>query len=158
MIFWINLLKANKGDWASYVPGGFPDNVTSWKAVGPRTVRLQLNRSYNPIWFTNNELSQITPLPLAWDVTAIERTASRQHRSVEAGQHAGRGARRLPVPELRGEEPLGLRDQPDLVDRRRSLEARAADQLGAGDVRPQRKVRRSQQAETGEVRRAPIHE
>ncbi len=71
VIFWINLLKANKGDWASYVPGGFPDNVTSWKAVGSRTVQLQLNRSYNPIWFTDNELSQITPLPLAWDITAI---------------------------------------------------------------------------------------
>ena len=27
VIFWINLLKANKADWASYVPGGFPDNV-----------------------------------------------------------------------------------------------------------------------------------
>ncbi len=71
VIFWINLLKANKGDWASYVPGGFPDNVTSWKAVGSRTVRLQLSRSYNPIWFTDNELSQITPLPLAWDISAI---------------------------------------------------------------------------------------
>ncbi len=71
VIFWINLLKANKGDWASYVPGGFPDNVTSWKAIGPRTVQLHLGRSYNPIWFTDNELSQITPLPMAWDVTAI---------------------------------------------------------------------------------------
>ncbi len=65
--FWIHLLKANKASWASYVPGGFPDNVVSWKAVGPRTVRLKLNRSYNPIWFTDNELSQITPLPMAWD-------------------------------------------------------------------------------------------
>jgi peptide/nickel transport system substrate-binding protein len=80
VIFWINLLKANKAQWASYVPGGFPDNVVSWKATGPRTVRLGLNRSYNPIWFTDNELSQITPLPLAWetkcppgDVCAFER-------------------------------------------------------------------------------------
>ncbi|HEX3618408.1 MAG TPA: ABC transporter substrate-binding protein [Solirubrobacteraceae bacterium] len=67
VIFWINLLKANKAEWASYVPGGFPDNVISWTAVGARTVRLRLNRSYNPIWFTDNELSQITPLPMAWD-------------------------------------------------------------------------------------------
>ena len=58
--FWINLLKANKLNWASYVPGGFPDNVTSWTAIGSRTVRLTLNASYNPIWFTDNELSQIT--------------------------------------------------------------------------------------------------
>jgi peptide/nickel transport system substrate-binding protein len=67
VIFWINLLRANKADWASYVPGGFPDDISSYEATGARTVRLRLNRSYNPIWFTNNELSQITPLPMAWD-------------------------------------------------------------------------------------------
>jgi peptide/nickel transport system substrate-binding protein len=69
--FWIDLVKANRLDWASYVPGGFPDNVTSWAALGPETVRLQLNASYNPIWFTDNELSQITPLPIAWDRTSL---------------------------------------------------------------------------------------
>ena len=67
--FWINLLKANRSQWASYVPGGFPDNVESWTALGLRRIRLNLNAPYNPVWFTNNELSQITPLPLAWDRT-----------------------------------------------------------------------------------------
>ena len=67
VVFWIDLLKANRAEWASYVPGGFPDNVKSYVATGVRTVRLTLNRSYNPAWFTNNELSQITPLPLAWE-------------------------------------------------------------------------------------------
>ncbi len=69
--FWINLLKANKDNWASYVPGGFPDNVLSWKAPGPTTIQLRLNASYNPTWFTYNELSQITPLPIAWDRTSL---------------------------------------------------------------------------------------
>jgi peptide/nickel transport system substrate-binding protein len=69
--FWINLLKANTADWASYVPGGFPDNVTAWRAVSQRTIRLALNASYNPIWYTSNELSQITPLPIAWDRTSV---------------------------------------------------------------------------------------
>jgi len=69
--FWINLLKANKAHWANYVPGGFPDNVVSWQALGPTTVRLHLNASYNPSWFTDNELSQITPLPIAWDRTSL---------------------------------------------------------------------------------------
>jgi peptide/nickel transport system substrate-binding protein len=69
--FWINLLKANKDNWASYVPGGFPDNVLSWKALGPATIQLRLNASYNPTWFTYNELSQITPLPIAWDKTSL---------------------------------------------------------------------------------------
>jgi peptide/nickel transport system substrate-binding protein len=69
--FWINLLKANKANWASYVPGGFPDNVTSWKALGPAKIQLDLNASYSPTWFTYNELSQITPLPIAWDRTSL---------------------------------------------------------------------------------------
>jgi peptide/nickel transport system substrate-binding protein len=69
--FWINLLKANKAEWASYVPGGFPDNVMSWTALSPSVVQLRLNASYNPFWFTYNELSQITPLPIAWDRTSL---------------------------------------------------------------------------------------
>ena len=69
--FWINMLKANKADWANYVPGGFPDNVVSWSALGRTTIRLRLNASYNPSWFTYNELSQITPLPMAWDRTSL---------------------------------------------------------------------------------------
>jgi peptide/nickel transport system substrate-binding protein len=73
--FWIDLLKANKEDWASYVPGGFPDNVVSWQALGERTIELRLNASYNPVWFTNNELSQITPLPIAWDRTSLRGAA-----------------------------------------------------------------------------------
>jgi peptide/nickel transport system substrate-binding protein len=73
--FWINLLKANKADWASYVPGGFPDNVVSWQALSPASIQLRLNASYNPLWFTYNELSQITPLPIAWDRTALTQQA-----------------------------------------------------------------------------------
>jgi peptide/nickel transport system substrate-binding protein len=73
--FWINLLKANKADWANYVPGGFPDNVVSWRAINPATVQLRLNASYNPFWFTYNELSQITPLPIAWDRTSLSSPA-----------------------------------------------------------------------------------
>jgi peptide/nickel transport system substrate-binding protein len=71
VILWLNLLRANKADWASYVPGGFPDNVTSWTSEGIHRFQLHLNRSYNPVWFTNNELSQITPLPMAWDRTSL---------------------------------------------------------------------------------------
>jgi peptide/nickel transport system substrate-binding protein len=70
VVFWMNLLTAEKDNWASYVPGGFPDNVTSYRAVNDSTVQFKLKRSYDPSWFTNNELSQITPLPLAWDRTS----------------------------------------------------------------------------------------
>ena len=78
VIFWINLLRANEADWASFVPGGFPANLISYRAVNTSTVQLRLDRSYNPIWFTDNELSQITPLPLAWDRTSA-RGCSAEH-------------------------------------------------------------------------------
>jgi peptide/nickel transport system substrate-binding protein len=73
--FWINLLKASKAHWANYVPGEFPDNVVSWTALSPSTLQLRLNASYNPFWFTYNELSQITPLPIAWDRTTLTEPA-----------------------------------------------------------------------------------
>jgi len=71
VIFFFNLLKANKLEWEPYSPGAFPDNVTSIKAVNASTVSMTLNRSYNRNWFTYNELSQIIPWPLAWDITGF---------------------------------------------------------------------------------------
>ncbi|SHF04542.1 extracellular solute-binding protein, family 5 Middle [Ferrithrix thermotolerans DSM 19514] len=67
VVFWMNLIKANKNSWGGYVPGAFPDNVVSYKATSKYQVVVTLNQSYNSTWFTYNELSQMTPLPLAWD-------------------------------------------------------------------------------------------
>jgi peptide/nickel transport system substrate-binding protein len=61
--FWINLLKANKSSFAAYIPGEFPDNLKSYKIENAKTIMLTLNGSYNPTWFTYDQLSQITPLP-----------------------------------------------------------------------------------------------
>lgn len=74
VIFWMNLLKANTANWCPYVSGGFPDNVVSYKATGPYTVQFTLNKAYNQTWFLYNELSQVTPLPIAWDVTSASQT------------------------------------------------------------------------------------
>jgi peptide/nickel transport system substrate-binding protein len=68
--FWINLLKANKSDFAAYIPGEFPDNLKSYKIVNSKTIVLTLTGSFNPTWFTYDQLSQITPLPRAWDKTS----------------------------------------------------------------------------------------
>ena len=69
--FWINLLKVNKGSFAAYIPGEFPDSLKSYKIVDAKTIVLTLNASYNPTWFTYDQLSQITPLPTqAWDKTS----------------------------------------------------------------------------------------
>jgi len=68
--FWINLLKVNKASFAAYIPGEFPDNLKSYKIVNSKTMVLTLTGSYNPTWFTYDQLSQITPLPRAWDKTS----------------------------------------------------------------------------------------
>jgi peptide/nickel transport system substrate-binding protein len=83
--FFMNIYKAtadpaqaqnadNKGTNGAYVPPNgtqkfFPDNVTSYTVSG-QTITFNLNEAYNHNWFLQNELSQITPMPLAWDVTA----------------------------------------------------------------------------------------
>jgi len=68
--FWLNMMAAEKANWAYYVPGGLPDNLSSWKVVSPTEIVLNLKTADSPSWFTDNELSQITPLPLAWDMTS----------------------------------------------------------------------------------------
>jgi peptide/nickel transport system substrate-binding protein len=71
LMFWLNILKANKSQWADYTPKQFPDNVTSIKVVSPYELQMKLDKSYAPNFFTGNELSQITPIPQhAWDKTS----------------------------------------------------------------------------------------
>ncbi len=72
VIFWINLLRANKTTYYNYVPGEFPDDVAKDTAAGPETVVLTLTKPVTPVWFTDNELSQIIPLPQqTWDRTSL---------------------------------------------------------------------------------------
>jgi peptide/nickel transport system substrate-binding protein len=40
------------------------------KVTGPLTLTMTMDKAYNPTWFTDNELSQLTPMPMAWDKTA----------------------------------------------------------------------------------------
>ncbi len=47
----------------------FPDNIVSASASG-QSFTLNLNKAYNQTWFLDNQLSQITPMPQAWDVTS----------------------------------------------------------------------------------------
>ncbi len=76
LVFWMNVLEADPArEWCGYVPGKFPDNVTSYKAVNATTFQMTLNRSYNPTWFLYNELSQLTPMPIAWDRTSLSQKA-----------------------------------------------------------------------------------
>jgi peptide/nickel transport system substrate-binding protein len=75
VVFWMNLLRANAVDFYGYVQGYFPDNVVSVAAPNATTVVMKLNKAYNPTWFLYNQLSLITPLPLAWDRTSLSQPA-----------------------------------------------------------------------------------
>ncbi|MBV9725875.1 MAG: ABC transporter substrate-binding protein, partial [Gammaproteobacteria bacterium] len=66
--FWINLLRADKASWGGYVPGGWPDNIASFRADSDTTLTLHMTHPYGSYFFTYNELSQIIPLPQhVWD-------------------------------------------------------------------------------------------
>jgi peptide/nickel transport system substrate-binding protein len=72
VVFWIHMLQAvGSTSWGAYVPGGFPSNVSDVRATSPTTLTMTMNKQYNPTWFTYDELSQITPMPLAWDITSV---------------------------------------------------------------------------------------
>jgi peptide/nickel transport system substrate-binding protein len=80
VIFWMNMMKAvGAADWAGFAPGTgqFPTNIASYSATSPTasSVTFNLNAAYNPTWYQYNELSQITPMTEAWDVTSLTAAA-----------------------------------------------------------------------------------
>jgi peptide/nickel transport system substrate-binding protein len=69
VLFFMNIYHAQPSGFCGYVKGDFPDNVTNVTATAS-TVTFTFNKSYSQHWILYNELGQITPLPVAWDVTA----------------------------------------------------------------------------------------
>jgi len=70
--FVYNLLKANYNDWEDYNPGLFPADVTKVTTPNAHTVVINLNRSYNPDFYTDDELIWVPLLPQhAWDKTSL---------------------------------------------------------------------------------------
>ena len=76
VMFWMNMLHAEKANWADYSPGALPDDLTSVVVNSPTQITFNLSAPVNPSWFSYNELSQITPMPTAWDITATGGAAS----------------------------------------------------------------------------------
>ena len=66
--FWLNMLLAVPQDWG--LGNGFPQNVKDITVVSPTELTMVMDKAYSPTWFQYNELSQITPMPAAWDRTA----------------------------------------------------------------------------------------
>jgi peptide/nickel transport system substrate-binding protein len=71
LMFFLNMLEAEKTSFAGYSPGGLPDNMASYSATGPNQVTLQLKQAYGSTWFTYNQLAILSPMPSAWDVTSL---------------------------------------------------------------------------------------
>ena len=71
VVFFLNMAEAEKANWYAYSPGLLPDNIVSYQATGPDQVTVQLNQPYSSLWYTYNQLSEINPIPLAWDVTSL---------------------------------------------------------------------------------------
>lgn len=69
--FWLNLFTANKLQSGQYSPGGMPDNLKAVQVQGPYQFTLTLKKPYSPTYFTDNQLTDITPMPqAAWDKTS----------------------------------------------------------------------------------------
>ncbi|MDQ6805165.1 MAG: ABC transporter substrate-binding protein [Actinomycetota bacterium] len=67
-------VKESPANWGQYVPGEFPNNVTSISAPNDHTVVINLNKAYNPGFFLNNQLqdtNNVYPIPsAAWNVAS----------------------------------------------------------------------------------------
>jgi peptide/nickel transport system substrate-binding protein len=70
VIFWLNMMSAEPDGFYGHGPGLLPGNLASYRATGPDTVILYLKTPVSSLWFTYNQLAEITPMPAAWDVAS----------------------------------------------------------------------------------------
>jgi peptide/nickel transport system substrate-binding protein len=68
VMFWLNMELAEPANFGGYT--GFPANVRDITMVSPTELTMVMDKGYSPAWFLSNALSQITPMPAAWDRTA----------------------------------------------------------------------------------------
>jgi len=68
VVFWLNMETAESTNFFGFT--GFPTNVSNIKVVSPTELTMTMDKPYNANWFLYNELSQVTPMPAAWDRTA----------------------------------------------------------------------------------------
>ena len=68
VVFWLHMQEALPQDYGAY--SGFPANVSNIKAVSSTQLTMTMDKAYSPTWFLYNDLSQVTPMPTAWDRTA----------------------------------------------------------------------------------------
>ncbi|MHB1988623.1 MAG: ABC transporter substrate-binding protein [Acidimicrobiales bacterium] len=75
--FALEAAAAKAGKYGPYVPGEMPDDISSVSYQGPYKFTMSLKQSYNPQWFTGNQLTWIYPLPAqTWDKTCATCTVN----------------------------------------------------------------------------------
>jgi peptide/nickel transport system substrate-binding protein len=76
VMFFLNMYKADPTNYCGYNKGyGIPDQVKSASGSG-NTVTINFTTSVNPGWILYNYLSELTPMPNTWDVTAPGKTST----------------------------------------------------------------------------------
>jgi peptide/nickel transport system substrate-binding protein len=71
VVFWMNMMKTEGQNDVYFSSTGLPTDVTNVRAVSKYEVTMDINTpQFSQSWFSNNMLSEITPMPLAWDVTS----------------------------------------------------------------------------------------
>src|SRR5215831_10545671 len=68
VMFWLNMELAEPANYGAYT--GFPANMTNIHVVSPTELQMTMTKPYSPTWVLYNDLSQVVPMPAAWDKTA----------------------------------------------------------------------------------------
>jgi peptide/nickel transport system substrate-binding protein len=70
VVFFMNMMIAEDKNFAFYSPNGLPADIKNVKAASKFVVTMDITApKFSESWFTNNMLSEITPMPTAWDRT-----------------------------------------------------------------------------------------
>jgi len=68
VVFFMNMMIAEGQNFAFWSPTGLPTDVTNVKAASKYVVTMDITTpKFSESWFTSNMLSEITPMPTAWD-------------------------------------------------------------------------------------------
>jgi peptide/nickel transport system substrate-binding protein len=70
VVFWMNMMETEGANDAFFSTTGLPSDVSDVRAAGQYEVTMKITTPFSESWFSSNELSEITPMPLAWDVTS----------------------------------------------------------------------------------------
>lgn len=73
IMFWMNMWHQKPTGYYGWFPGGLsmPTSLASVTATTPTTITFRFKQSMNRHWLYWNQLSEITPLPLAWTRTSL---------------------------------------------------------------------------------------